>query len=126
MNRIALRVLLLLVLLAASSLLVFGQGITTTTLSGAVVDPTGAVVSGATVSVKNDATGEEFKATTAGNGTFTVPALAAGMYKVTVGAPGFKQAVVQGIKLDAGVPATVNVNLEIGTATDTVVIQSSG
>ena len=126
MDRIALRVLALLGLLAASSLFAFAQGITTTTLSGAVVDPTGAVVSGATVSVKNDATGEEFKATTAGNGTFTVPALAAGTYKVTVSAPGFKQAIVQGTKLDAGVPATVNVSLEIGTATDTVVIQSSG
>src|SRR5262245_37941953 len=86
----------------------------TAPLSGAVTDQNGAVVSGATVAVKNVATGAEFQATTASNGTFTVPALNAGAYVVTVEAKGFKKTVVQDVKIDAGVPATANIALEIG------------
>src|SRR5262245_29514103 len=125
MNRITFRVLALLVIMAAGNLLVFSQVTSTSSISGAVVDPTGAVVTGAVITVKNDANGEEFRATSAGNGTFTVPALTAGVYKITVAAPGFKQALVQGIKIDAGVPATVNIAMEIGAATDSVVVESS-
>src|SRR5215510_2327330 len=125
MNRITFRVLAPLVIMAAANLLAFSQVTSTSSISGAVIDPTGAVVAGATISVRNEATGEESRATSAGNGTFTVPALTAGVYKITVAAPGFKQALVQGIKIDAGVLATVNVSLEIGAATDSVVIQSN-
>src|SRR5262245_25305226 len=126
MNRIVFRLLTLLVILTAGNFLTFSQVTSTSSISGAVVDPSGAVVAGAAITVKNDATGEEFRATSAGNGTFNIPALVAGSYKLTVTATGFKQAHVQGIKIDAGVPATVNVSLEIGAATDSIVIQSSG
>src|SRR5262245_40396195 len=125
MNRITFRFLALLIILAVGNLLAFSQVTSTSSISGAVVDPSGAVVAGAAITVKNEATGEEFRATSAGNGTFTVPALTAGVYKITVAAPGFKQALVQGIKIDAGVPATVNVSLEIGAATDSIVVQIS-
>jgi hypothetical protein len=125
MKHITFRVLALLVIGAAGNLLAFSQVTSTSSISGAVVDPSGAVVAGAVITVKNDATGEESRATSAGNGTFTVPALTAGVYKITVAAPGFKQALVQGIKIDAGVPATVNISMEIGAATDSVIIQSS-
>jgi hypothetical protein len=111
--------------MAAGNLLAFSQVTSTSSISGAVVDPTGAVVAGATISVRNEATGEESRATSAGNGTFTVPALTAGVYKIVVSAAGFKQALMQGVKIDAGVPATVNVSLEIGAATDSVVVQSN-
>jgi hypothetical protein len=126
MNRLAFRFLGLLVILITSSFSAFSQASLTAPISGAVVDPSGAVVPGATVNIKNEGTGEEFRATTAGNGTFTVPALAAGNYSVTITATGFKQAIVRGLKLDAATPATVNVTLEVGTASDSVVIQSSG
>src|SRR5215813_5886766 len=125
MNRITFRVLALLVIMAAGNLLAFSQVTSTSSISGAVVDPTGAVVAGATISVRNEATGEESRATSAGNGTFTVPSLTAGVYKIVITAAGFKQALVQGVKIDAGVPATVNVSLEIGAATDSVVVQSN-
>src|SRR5262245_20508599 len=118
MKDIIIRFLTLSVVLVASAPAAFSQVSLTSSLSGTVTDPTGAVVVGAAITVKNQATSEEFKAMTAGNGTFTVPALAAGIYTVTVTAPGFKQAVVQGIKLDAAVPATVNATLEIGTTSD--------
>jgi hypothetical protein len=126
MNRISLRLLATLVIMAASSLIAFSQGITTTSLSGAVVDPTGAAISGATIIVKDETTGAEFRTVSASNGTYSVPALTAGVYSVTVTANGFKQSVVKGVKIDAGIPASVNATLEIGATTDTVVIQGGG
>src|SRR5215467_14547809 len=123
MNRITFRFLMLFAVIVASSVAVFSQGITTTSLSGAVVDPTGSVISGATIIVKEETTGAEFRTASAGNGTFSVPALTAGVYSVTVSARGFKQAVIKGVKIDAGIPASVNVTLEVGATTDTVVVQ---
>jgi carboxypeptidase family protein/TonB-dependent receptor-like protein len=123
MNRITFRFLVLLVIMAASSFLALGQGITTTSLSGAVADSTGSVVAGAEVIVKDDTTGAEYRTVSAGNGTFSVPALTAGVYSVMVSARGFKQAVIKAVKIDAGIPASVNATLEVGAMSDTVVVQ---
>jgi hypothetical protein len=123
MYRISLRLLTTLVIMTASGLMAFSQGITTTSLSGAVVDPTGAVVSGATIVVKEETTGAEYRSVSAGNGTFSVPALISGVYSVTVSANGFKQAVIKSVKINAGIPASVNATLEVGATTDTVVVQ---
>ncbi|MBI1760193.1 MAG: carboxypeptidase regulatory-like domain-containing protein [Acidobacteria bacterium] len=112
---------LLLVLLGVTA---FGQ--VTAPLSGTVTDPNGAVVPGATVTVKNTATGAEFRAATAGNGTYTVPSLGPGTYNVAISATGFKSINVEGVKIDTGVPATTNVTLELGAASETVVVQGGG
>jgi hypothetical protein len=106
---------------ALTSVIAFGQ--VTSSLTGTVTDPNGAVVSGATVTVKNAASGVEFKTVTSNQGNFTVPSLGAGKYIVVVTASGFKSATVQDIEVDAGTPATVNVTLEVGQATETVVVQ---
>src|SRR5262245_4546915 len=111
----------LIVFVALASAMAFGQ--VTSSLSGTVTDPDGAVVSGATVVVKNDDTGAEFRATTSSNGTYTVPSLGTGTYTVTVTATGFKQVTVQSVKIDAGTPATTNVTLEVGAATESIVVQ---
>jgi hypothetical protein len=104
-----------------TSIIAFGQ--VTSSLSGAVTDPNGSVVSGATVTVKNPASGSEFKTITSNQGTFNVSSLGAGNYVVVVTASGFKSATVQGVEVDAGTPATVDVTLEVGQATETVVVQ---
>ncbi|HEX9002611.1 MAG TPA: carboxypeptidase-like regulatory domain-containing protein, partial [Blastocatellia bacterium] len=109
-------------LLSAAAL---AQG-TTSAISGNVLDPNGAAIRGAEVVVKSIATGAEQKVSTSGSGAYTVPALGSGVYTVTVEASGFKKAVVQDVKLDVGVPATVNVTLEIGAASESVVIQGGG
>ncbi len=103
------------------SLTAFGQF--SSSISGTVHDPNGAVVSGATVIVKNAATGAEFRATSSSSGIYTVPSLGSGTYIVAVSAAGFKQAIVRDVKLDTGVPATMNVTLEVGGATESVVVQ---
>jgi len=125
MKQLRRRLICSVITLAALSLVSFGQGLTAP-LSGVVTDPNGEVVAGADVTVRNNATGAEYKAVTGGNGAFTVPALGAGVYTVMVSAAGFKQAVVNNVKLDAGVPGSVRVNLEIGGANETVTVQGGG
>jgi Carboxypeptidase regulatory-like domain/TonB-dependent Receptor Plug Domain len=114
----------ILALTTLMSLTAFGQ--VSSSISGVVHDPNGEVVSGATVIVKNTATGAEFRTTSSGSGVYTVPSLGSGTYIVTVSAPGFKQAVARDVKLDIGVPATVNLTLEVGAASESVVVQGGG
>jgi carboxypeptidase family protein len=105
---------------------IYGQGGSTSSLTGSVTDPAGSVIPAAQITIKNNATGAEFRAATAGNGTFSIPALDAGTYTVTVSATGFKQSIVTGVKLEAGVPGTVRVSLDIGNTTESVVVQGGG
>src|SRR5258705_6769204 len=109
-----------------SGLSVFGQGGSTGSISGTVLDPKGAVVAGATVLVKSIATNQEFATETSSEGTFNVPSLASGMYNATISAGGFKQAVVTDIKIDVGKPSSINVQLEIGSANETLPVVVGG
>lgn len=98
----------------------YGQGGSTGSIGGTVTDPATAVVPGATVTVRNKATGQEFTSTTADNGTFNVPALSSGTYTVTIASPGFKTVVVPEVKVDIGTPSSVNIALEVGAPEETV------
>ena len=100
---------------------VFGQ--TTGSIAGAVVDQSGAAVPNATVTVKGQA-GQDFTAVTGDQGAYTVPAVASGVYTVTVSAPGFKSFVAREVKVDVGLPSTVNVSLEVGEVSQTVEVVS--
>ena len=64
--------------------------ISAATLVGTVKDPTGAVVGGAKVEAKNNATGAVRSTTTDGSGEYAIPNLTAGRYAVTVTVAGFK------------------------------------
>lgn len=119
----------MLVLLACLSLLVWltqhatAQGSSAASLSGTIIDPSGAVVPGASVLVKSDGTGAEFRVISADNGTFTVPTLAVGTYTVTATAAGFKRAVVTDVKIDAATPASVRMVLSVGEQSESVVVE---
>jgi hypothetical protein len=56
-------------------------------------------------------------------GDWTVPSLSTAVYEATVSSPGFKTAKMSAIKIDPGVPATLNVALEIGAIAETVEVQ---
>src|SRR5262249_8966727 len=90
---------LFLVVLALMGLPVLGQSTATGSLTGTVTDPKGAVVAGATVTVKKDGTGQEFTAKTNDEGVFTIPTLTSGVYTATISVKGFKQARVTEIKI---------------------------
>jgi hypothetical protein len=102
-----------------------GQG-SAGSLSGTVLDPKGAVVAGATVTVKSAATNQEFTAQTSSEGTFNVPTLVTGVYTATINAAGFKQAVVTEIKIDVGKVSSINIELEVGAANETVTVMGGG
>ncbi|HXS01958.1 MAG TPA: TonB-dependent receptor, partial [Pyrinomonadaceae bacterium] len=111
-----------LLLLSLSGPPALAQSGSTGSIAGTISDPTSAVVPGATITIKNNATSQEFTATSAGNGTFTVPALISGTYTVTIAAPGFKTTILPNVKVDVGTPSSVNVTLEVGVPTETVQI----
>lgn len=89
-------------------------------LEGTVSDPQGAAVPAAQVRVINGLNGQSFNVVTDERGYWSLPALATATYKVTVTRQGFKTATLENVKVDAGVPATVNTALEVGAVTETV------
>lgn len=96
---------------------------TTGTLKGTVTDPNGQIVSGATVTVRNDATGTEASYVTGGEGSFTVPSLPPGKYTVTV-APtsGFSRKIITGVDVRIGTDTDLKIGLEVGAPTETVTV----
>ena len=85
------------------------------TITGTVSDPNGAVVSGASVTVTNVNTGIDRKVTTGDDGTYVVPLLDIGTYKVAVTASGFKEVVRAG-SAGGSIVDPVAVDIEIGIA----------
>src|SRR5439155_8810607 len=77
------------------------QGSFFTSLSGVVVDSSGAVIPGADVKVRNTGTGSEVTTVSGSDGGFTIPSLTGGTYSVTVSLLGFKTAVLNGVTLNA-------------------------
>src|SRR5688572_5837901 len=102
----------------------FAQGGATSSLSGAATDASGAVIPGVTVTAKNDATSAESTAVTSEQGSFSIPALNAGTYTVTVTLMGFKTARLDKVVLNAGVPAAVKAILEVGGLEEVVTVQA--
>ncbi len=101
------------------------QGSVTATLSGMVVDASSAVVPGASVTVKNNATAAVTSALSGPEGLFTIPALEPGNYTVTVALQGFKTAVLQDVRLNAGVPANIKAVLQLGELSETIVVEGA-
>lgn len=105
--------------------LAYGQGSVTSTLTGTVMDTSGGAIPGATVVIKNSATGVTTEATSSSQGTFTVPALLPGTYSVTVSLTGFKTAIFNDVVLNAGVPQNITARLEVGGMAETVVVEGA-
>src|SRR5215207_7755831 len=98
--------------------------INTARIDGTVTDPTGAAVPAADVLVTNPATGLQVKTTTNERGEFAVPSLQAATYRVSISKSGFRVANLENIVLNAGVPSTVNVKLEIGQTNEVVEVSA--
>jgi hypothetical protein len=94
-------------------------------LSGIVADSSGALIPGANITVKNEGTAASYTAVANDNGTFSVPALTPGTYTVTVSLTGFKTAVLTGVVIRAGVPASVRPILEVGGLEEVVTVEGA-
>lgn len=95
----------------------------TGSIVGTVSDPSGAVVSGAKVTITNVANGQLINLTANSSGSFNSGALIPGNYKTQVAAKGFSTAEVS-LAVLVGNTATVNVNLEIGQESQIVEVQA--
>lgn len=110
------------VLLASFSGLIAQTTVGTGSIVGTVSDPSGAVISGAKVTITNVATGQFASVTTNSSGAFSSGALIPGSYKTVVSAKGFSLAEAA-VKVLVGNTATVNVSLRIGNEKEVVEVQ---
>jgi len=93
-------------------------------IQGTVTDPTGAVVSGAGITITNKATGQIIRSSSSSAGVYTSGSLVPGNYVVRVEAPGFK-AVELPVVVQVGTVATGNMVLEVGQTTETIEVSTS-
>ena len=98
----------------------------TASLTGTVIDPTGAVVAGAQVAVTNAEHGINRTTVTNSAGDYAAPALPApSSYDVTVTAEGFKKFVAKGVILDVARKARVDVTLQVGATGTEVTVEGT-
>ena len=104
---------------------VFAQVGGTGTIQGTVTDPSGAVVSGASVSVTNVATGVQTDRKTTDAGLYVLALLPAGEYRLTVKAAGFQSFIQESIVVDALQVVAVNPKLILGQSTQSVTVEAA-
>jgi hypothetical protein len=115
--------LLVLALMLFSATASWGQSIVTGGVAGTVTDPTGAVVSGADVTLKSAATGAQFKTTTSSSGDYVISLVKPGDYTLEIAKPGFKTA-ARNITVLLGTTVSGNAALEVGSGTTTVEVSA--
>ncbi|HUA17845.1 MAG TPA: TonB-dependent receptor [Bryobacteraceae bacterium] len=93
-------------------------------LSGTVSDPSGAIVSGASVTLKSAETGAARTTTTDDSGHYQFPSLAAGEYQVQAGKNGFTEQIHTGVHLLVGQSATVDMTLQVGQSNQQVTVRA--
>ncbi|HXN29799.1 MAG TPA: carboxypeptidase regulatory-like domain-containing protein [Candidatus Acidoferrales bacterium] len=105
--------------------LLSAQSVITGGLTGIVTDPSGSVIAGAGVNLKNQSTSEIQSATTGSNGAYQFTLLKPGIYVVSVSQTGFKQ-VTETVEVLLGQTALANVKLEVGAISETVTVTEQG
>src|SRR5439155_8292900 len=109
-------------LIASISTLAHGQGANTSSLSGTVTDTSGGVIPGASIAVKNDATGVELTTVTDDKGIFLFPAIQPGAYTLTTTLMGFKKQVHPNLVLNVSIQGTIKIVLEVGGLEEVVTV----
>jgi hypothetical protein len=102
------------------------QNSATSTITGTVTDPSGAVVPGASVSVLNEATQVVVSVKTTDAGDYTAPFLKPGTYQVTVAHGGFEAFKHSHIDLPLDQTVRVDAQLTLGKASEEVAVTTSG
>ena len=89
-------------------------------LVGTIRDTSGAAVSGAAVTITNNATAVTAKATTNGAGDYELPSVHVGVYTISASAPGFTDAVANNITVSVGGRQRIDLSLKVGGTETTV------
>ena len=92
------------------------------TITGTVTDPANAVVPNASVTARNTENGATYETTATETGNYTIPSVVAGAYEVVVQSAGFTRFVQQGIRIQVAQVARIDVKLQIGSTTESVLV----
>jgi hypothetical protein len=123
--KFAFSLFLCLVVLCACAAPMWAQSATTGGLTGTVTDPSGAVISGATVTVTSLATGQGRTTTTDTSGSYKFSLLPAGAYSLKFSAAGFKTSTVPSVTVNITETPVLNQSLEIGAQSTEVTVSST-
>ena len=100
--------------------------VSTGSVSGTVVDASGALVSGATVTLTNQGNGAKQQATTSTAGTFRFTFLSVARYDLEISKSGFRNLRLSGISVDANIEHTLGaLKLEVGETSESVEVTSA-
>src|SRR5262249_10930211 len=110
------------ILLSSGAPSVWAQSTSTGTVSGQVTDQQNQAVMGAEVILRDLATNASLTTLTNEAGRFAVVNVSPGVYDITVNMSGFKAAKIPGQKVTVGLALTINVALEVGSVTESVVV----
>jgi hypothetical protein len=109
------------------AVILFAQSQATTGLiQGTIVDQAGAVIPGASVVLKNTATGFQRTVTSNSAGFFSAPLLPIGNYVVTSDAQSFAQTILEGVVVNVGQTLTLRIELKAGSIATTVNVSAEG
>ena len=111
-----------LIFLTVFSLGIHAQGFGT--ISGTVSDPSGAVVTEATITATQSLSGRIMTTTTGKDGRYVFPSLLPAPYSIAVAAAGFESFKQTGVVLQANQAISVNITLKVGSQTQTVSVQA--
>ncbi len=98
------------------------QAQSTSSLTGLVTDPSGAVVPGARIVVVNSDTNQRRTALTDSQGRYSFPQMQPSTYEVRASASGFSDVVVRDVALLVSTPSTVDIRFEVGAVQQSVAV----
>jgi hypothetical protein len=129
MNRYAsawiLRTLLALAFLTVCGVHPLSAQVDTGSITGIVTDPSGAVVSGAKVTITNEGLGTILATTTGADGGYIFSPVRIGSYKLDVTASGFKTAVQTHVVVDVSARVLEDFKLQTGAVSETVEVTTT-
>lgn len=94
-------------------------------ITGTVVDPSGAAIAGASVTAINAGTNAKYSTTTSDLGAYTFAQLPVGVYEIHVKQGSFKESIVKDAEVHVSTPTEVNVTLQLGAASEMVTVEAS-
>ena len=116
------RALALLTVLALAGSVAGASAQSTAEIYGKVTDASGAVMPGVTVMLSGSVLLQPLTAVTTASGTYQFPRLAIGVYNVKFELTGFKTVLKEGVRLEIGMNAQINMALQISTLQETVTV----